>query len=86
MEQTDTHTLEGEIWVLRILGQCAVESPRSLELIVCVTLVRGPRYTLHRIYKGQDTKFEPGGDKETSYMYELGRPNLHPNPNPKPLP
>ena len=35
---------------------------------------------------GQDTKFEPGGDKETSYMYELGRPNPHPNPNPKPLP
>ena len=23
---------------------------------------------------GQDTKFEPGGDKETSYMYELGFP------------
>eukprot|EP00308_Calcidiscus_leptoporus_P010450 CAMPEP_0119359034 /NCGR_PEP_ID=MMETSP1334-20130426/7035_1 /TAXON_ID=127549 /ORGANISM="Calcidiscus leptoporus, Strain RCC1130" /LENGTH=76 /DNA_ID=CAMNT_0007373625 /DNA_START=172 /DNA_END=402 /DNA_ORIENTATION=- len=23
---------------------------------------------------GQDTKFEPGGDKETSWMYELGFP------------
>ena len=31
---------------------------------------------------GQDTKFEPGGDKETSYMYEMGRPNPHPSHSP----
>ena len=48
----------------------------------------------------QDTKFNPGGDKETSWMYELGFPReyfracaawaeqailiLHPYPHPRP--
>ena len=26
---------------------------------------------------GQDTKFQLGGDKETSYMYELGFPQVY---------
>ena len=33
---------------------------------------------IFRLYNvGQDTKFNPGGDKETSYMYELGFPREH---------
>ena len=33
--------------------------------------------TWSRYNVGQDTKYCPGGDKETSYMYELGFPQVH---------
>ena len=39
---------------------------------------RHTQRTMDGVFKlynvGQDTKYEPGGDKETSYMYELGFP------------
>ena len=35
----------------------------------------GEMVGVFRMYNvGQDTRFVPGGDKETSYMYELGFP------------
>lgn len=37
---------------------------------------------IFRLYNvGQDTKYNPGGDKETSYMYELGFPRQHFGPS-----